>query len=858
MATLLYRLGKWCSIRHWVVIGIWLVTLALVSVGAVALRGPATTSLSIPDTPFSRVLGELQSKIPSAAGGSGIIVVHTESGTPFTAEQRTALAEVVARWATVPSVAEVRDPFVVQAKLANAQQELAVAERGIAENRAKLAQGEQQLAAADAQLTAAEQQLAAMRAQLDAAPVKDPAAVAQLEQVAGQLSTQRIALTLGKSDLERGKADLEEGVKKIAAGQRQAALTKDLRFVSDRGDVALVTLRFHTEAQSIPQPDRDALVSIGSTLADRGMGADYSNELIMNVNSVLSATESIGVVLAGVVLVVTLGSLIAAGLPVMMALVGVGVGLGGTFVITHWVEMHQITPMLGLMLGLAVGIDYSLFIVNRHRIQLVHDIPMHESIGRATGTSGNAVSFAGLTVLIALAALGLTGIPFLGVMGYVGAATVACAVLVAVTLTPAMLGLIGPRILTPKAWAAAGYDPTGRRTDTGPDDDHTPHGKVRWGRFVTGRPVLSLLFGLVVLAVLAIPSASLKLGLPDGGSEPADSTAYRAYTLIGDSFGKGANGAMLAVAHLPQRATEGDALAAELDVAERLARVDGIVAVAPIGMSADRSVAAFRMVPAYGPADERTVEIVHGLRNDADKILADTGSRVELTGLTVANIDISAKLGDALPRYLAVVVGLALIILLLVFRSVFVPLIAAVGFLLSLAASFGAVVAVYQWGWLSSVFGVTQPTPVLSFLPTILIGVLFGLAMDYQMFLVSGMREAHQHGEEAREAVFHGYRNGARVVTAAAVIMVCVFAGFIFAHLTMVRPIGFGLAIGVALDAFLVRMTIVPAVMRLVGERAWWLPRWLDRVLPEVDVEGVRLVEHLEAEAAAGAAARAG
>ncbi len=341
--------------------------------------------------------------------------------------------------------------------------------------------------------------------------------------------------------------------------------------------------------------------------------------------------------------------------------------------------------------------------------------------------------------------------------------------------------------------------------------------------------------------MIALPALDLRVGLPDGGSEPVDSTAYQAYDLAGEYFGEGTNGPLLVVAELPATETDAEVSELQLEIVDRLAAVENTATAVPAGLSEDQRTGIFQVIPTEGPASESTEELVRELRDSAPAIEADTGALISVTGQTAANIDVSEKLMEAMPLYLGIVVGLSLVLLLLVFRSILVPLIATAGFLLSLLASFGATVAIYQWGWFGDIFGVANPGPILSFLPIILIGVLFGLAMDYQMFLVSGMREAWVHGSSAKSAVRVGFSHGARVVTAAAIIMVAVFAGFVFSHLTMVRPIGFGLAFGVLVDAFVVRMTLVPAAMYLLGRHAWWLPKWLDRILPDVDVEGARL-----------------
>jgi RND superfamily putative drug exporter len=345
----------------------------------------------------------------------------------------------------------------------------------------------------------------------------------------------------------------------------------------------------------------------------------------------------------------------------------------------------------------------------------------------------------------------------------------------------------------------------------------------------------------VLLVILALPAGQLRLARPDGGSEPVDSQAFMAYDVTGRSFGDGMTGPIVVVGDFPAGLTAEEAQAKQFDVADILRGVDNVTAAVPLALSEDRRTAVFQVIPKEGPASASTVQVVSELRARNAEIRDATGVGIGLTGQTAGNVDVSTKLGAALPPYLAIVVGLSLILLLLVFRSIVVPLLATGGFLLSLAAAFGAVVAVYQWGWLGAVFGVENPGAVLSFLPIILIGVLFGLAMDYQVFITSGMRESFMHGESAKRAVRTGFSHASAVVTAAAIIMVSVFAGFIFSHLNMVRPLGFAMAFGVLVDAFVVRITIVPAVMYLLGSKAWWLPRWLDRILPDVDVEGEKL-----------------
>jgi len=419
-------------------------------------------------------------------------------------------------------------------------------------------------------------------------------------------------------------------------------------------------------------------------------------------------------------------------------------------------------------------------------------------------------------------------------MGTVGAVCVAVAVLVAVTLTPALLSLAGMRILSKKERA--------RLADEGPASVAEGSAAVRRaGRrstMSTPAAIASALAAVALLVLVALPVGSMRLGLPDGGSEPEGSDSQVAYELTAEKFGEGYNGPLVVTVDLPAGLDEDAAEDARLAVGEQLAGLEHAHAVVPAGFNEDRTVTMFQVLPEEGPNAVSTEELVRDLRATEP---AGEASNLGVAGMTSGFIDVSEKLSDALPLYLGVVVGLSLLIMVLVFRSILVPLIATGGFVLSMFAAMGGVVAIYQWGWLGSVFGVHNPGPVLSFLPTIMIGVLFGLAMDYQLFIASGMREAYAHGLPARQAVLTGLRSGRAVVIAAAIIMISVFGGFIFAHDAMIRPMGFGLAFGVLLDAFVVRLLLMPALMHLLGEKAWWLPRWLDRIMPDVDVEGAQL-----------------
>jgi len=432
-------------------------------------------------------------------------------------------------------------------------------------------------------------------------------------------------------------------------------------------------------------------------------------------------------------------------------------------------------------------------------------------------------------VVIALAALAVVGIPFLTLMGLAAAATVAVSVLLAVTMVPALMGFAGAR-LTPRGAAAVRAERSARA------ENH-------WGTLVTRHPLLTLLSATAVLVAVAVPALSLQLGLPDAGQQPAGSADRQAYDLLARGFGPGFNGPLVVLVD----GANGDLSAAVTAVGAQVGQLPDVAYVAkPIPDAAgDGSLVV--VIPASGPNTQATVDLVHAIRHLRPGIEQQTGTQVWVTGAAAANIDITTKLGAALPVFLLIVIGLAYLLLMIAFRSLLVPLTAAAGFLLSVAAAFGATVAVYQWGWLARLFNVHQPAPLLSFMPVVLVGVTFGLAMDYQVFLVSRMREDYVHGADARDAVRIGFAHGARVVLAAAVIMISVFASFVFGGNSMIGPIAFGLAVGIIMDALVVRMTAIPAIMALLGPAAWWLPRWLDRILPNVDIEGVGLVAHLRA-----------
>ncbi|MDX6739144.1 MMPL family transporter [Actinocorallia sp. A-T 12471] len=590
--------------------------------------------------------------------------------------------------------------------------------------------------------------------------------------------------------------------------------------VSQDGRYALINVQFETTAQEVTAAQREAFTAVGE--AAEGLRVEYGGEVMGSEMAEMGSTEIIGVAVAAVVLLVTFGSLVAAGMTLANALVGVAAGMAGLFALSGLVELNSTVPVLALMLGLAVGIDYSLFITSRYRQYLAEGVEPREAAGRATGTAGSAVVFAGVTVVIALAGLSVVGIPFLTAMGLAAAGTVALAVVVALTLLPAVLGFAGPRVLH-------------RRDRKGSAKEPKEGFGFRWGRLVTRFRVPVLLVGVLALGGLAVPVMDMRLALPDASTAAEGTHARDAYDLTSEGFGPGFNGRLVAVLTADDKA----AAASAAEEATRLIQgVDGVLAVAPAQFNADGTAALLAVIPKAGPTDATTEDAVHAIRA---KVADITGADVALTGVTAIGIDVSQKLSDALPVYLLLVVGLSLLLLMLVFRSILVPLKATLGFLLTVGSTFGITVAVFQQGHLASLIGVDTPGPLVSFLPILLIGILFGLAMDYEVFLVSRMREDYVHGDTPRQATVNGLGHNARVVTAAALIMMSVFGGFVLIPDPIIKSIGFALAVGVFIDAFVVRMTLVPAVMSLLGKAAWWLPKAVDKALPDLDVEGARL-----------------
>jgi len=766
MSRLLQRLGLSSFRRPWPVIGIWLAALAVIGT-MIGINGiQLTTTMTIDGTPSQEVLDQLAEEIPDATGGQGSLVITTDNGEDL-ADHTDGILEVLdhvyGRAHVVGTLEDAQAPYLEQ-------------------------------------MDAVQQQ---------AAQLPEDQRAAFLEQVQQQAAAQFQQLMD-----DYGFAPL------VADGMPVPSV-----LMSEDGKTALFQFQLDEQVQSLPVADIDALIEAAQ---DAGEAVDLRvlpGESLSAPAIELGAGEIIGLVVALIVLVLALGSLLGGMVPLATGIVAVGVGVGTAFAANGSEPIMAYTPVLALMVGLAVGMDYALFIVNRQR-QLIRteQLTAREAAGRAVGTAGSAVVFAGLTVIIALVGLSAVGISMLTSMALVAALTVAFAVLAGITLVPALLGLIGERILSPRARA---------KSDRG--DNHHPVAQA-WGGFVDRRRRW-VLIGLVAVTVLAaLPAMNMTLGMPNGGTQATGSEARVSYDTIAESFGDGFNGPLVAVADDTTAIDD----AAATEISDTIAAVDGVRFVQAIGTSDDGKTIAFMVIPETGPGDDATAELVGELR----ALSVDTADgKLGVTGQTAVMIDMADTLGGVFPYYIAIIIVLSMIILLLVFRSILVPLLATAGFLLTILATLGLTTLVFQEGWLGWLFGVEPNTPIVPMIPIMATGILYGLAMDYQVFLASTMRDRYLRGEEPRKAIVHGFSLTSRVVVAAAIIMTSVFAGFIFSGDPTVGQIGFTLAAGILIDAFIVRMAIIPAAFSILGRATWWLPRWLDRMLPDLDVEGHKLEE---------------
>ncbi|MFP3674714.1 MMPL family transporter [Bacillus sp. SIMBA_031] len=619
------------------------------------------------------------------------------------------------------------------------------------------------------------------------------------------------------------KQAIEDTLKKIKTDHSVASIASPFETgtISKDGSVAYADITYTKAADDITAASVSHMKHSLSAAGDKGLQTELSGDVPGAGVEVGGVSEIVGVLLAFVVLAITFGSLVIAGLPIVTALIGLGVSVALTLIGTQFFTIASVSLSLSGMIGLAVGIDYALFIFTKHRQFLGEGVQKNESIAKAAGTAGSAVVFAGLTVIVALCGLTVVGIPFMSAMGLTAALSVLMAVLASVTLVPAVLSIAGKRMI-----------PTSNKKK-----EKKSAGTNAWGRFVTKKPILLSIFSIILLAVISLPAMHLELGLPDAGMKAKNSPDRRAYDLLSKGFGEGFNGKLTIVADA--KGVKGNKSEAFQDAVNEMKDLHNVASVTPAMPNEKGDYAIITAVPETGPNDTATKELVQDIRKLSDK----NGIRLLVTGSTAVNIDISDRLNDAIPEFAILIVGFAFVLLTVVFRSLLVPLAAVLGFLLTMTATLGLSVFVLQDGHFTGLLSIPEKGPILAFLPILAIGILFGLAMDYQVFLVSRMREEYVKIKNPVQAIHAGLKHSGPVVTAAGLIMIFVFAGFVFAGDSMIKSMGLAMTFGVLFDAFIVRMTIIPSVMKLMGHAAWYLPKWLDKIIPNVDIEGHKLTQ---------------
>ena len=635
------------------------------------------------------------------------------------------------------------------------------------------------------------------------------------------------------------QAAIEAAVKKLTAIKGQVIGATDpyqIKAISPDKHVALGSVAYNVTAPEVTTATLDAVQAAVSQAQAAGVQVEFGGGVYPRDTAGVNS-EAIGILVALIVLLITFGSMVAAGLPIVTAIVGVVTTTFAVTALAAVVDIASSATTVASLLGLSCGIDYALFILSRHRGYLLDGLEPEEATGRSAGTAGSSVVFAGLSVIIALCGLSVVGIPFLTTMGLAAAFTVLVALLISMTLLPAVFGFLGFR--------AGRFTriPVLRRAKVSANvavQDPEKLAGTRWANWVVKRRVPVTIIGIIVLGVLCIPIAGMKLGLPSAGSNSPTDTSRRAYDLTTAHFGPGYNGTLTVVAENVTTA------APAAQIAAAMGKLPGVASSSVSVVT--NGIALISVVPTTGPNDSATADLVNRIRDDRSTLEGTTGATLLVGGLVATNIDVSAKLLDALPIFVITIVILAFLLLTFAFRTILVPIKSIIGFLLSAGAALGAQVAIFQWGWGAKLIGV-QPSETLSFLPVILIAIMFGLSSDYEVFVVSRIKEQFTKTGDARRSVITGTGQSARVVTAAALIMVSIFVSVLLAPEPITKAIGFSFALGVFIDAFIVRLTLVPAVMAIVGSRIWYHPRWYARFVPDPDIEGEKLDEKLREQA---------
>jgi RND superfamily putative drug exporter len=612
-----------------------------------------------------------------------------------------------------------------------------------------------------------------------------------------------------------------------------AADPNDTGAISPDRTIGMAYVQYEVQASELPEGAFEALEETAEIAREAGLQVEFGGELVRFVERPETGTaEMIGIAAAVVILLMAFGSVIAGGMPIGLALFGLATGFSLVTIVAAFMDIAEVAPILASMIGLGVGIDYALFVVTRHRQHLAEGMTVEESAARANATAGQAVVFAGGTVVVAICGLALVGIPFIATMGYAAAIVVGVMVLASVTLLPALLGFAGMKLATSSLpWAKKREAREAREREAGVESSG---GWQRWGNHVARHPWVYVIVSTAVLLLLAVPLLSMRLGQTDAGNNAADTTSRKAYDLIADGFGPGMNGPLvLSVGLSGDDRRDG----AALDTLVEELRADGDVLFANDAIVNPAGDAAMiTVIPRSAPQAEATTELVHRIRSEI--VPQAEGVETYVGGMTATFIDVSDRVAERMPWFIGAIVGMSFLLLVLVFRSILVPLKAAVMNVLAIGAAYGVVVAVFQWGWAKDLIGLESTVPIVSFVPMFMFAILFGLSMDYEVFLLSRVREEYLHTGDNTRSVTTGIASTARVIASAALIMISVFFGFVLGTDPIIKMMGVGLAVAVFLDATIVRLVLVPASMRLMGHANWWLPKWLDRILPNLDIEG--------------------
>jgi RND superfamily putative drug exporter len=601
--------------------------------------------------------------------------------------------------------------------------------------------------------------------------------------------------------------------------------------ISKDGTIAVANVAFDAKPLDMgKQPYNDLKASV-SPATKAGVQVDFGGEVAQfGEQSTSAGSEGLGILAAMIILIIAFGSVIAMGLSIGTALFGLATGISGVTLVSAFVTIPTVAETIAVMVGLGVGIDYALFIVTRHRAGLGRGLTVADAAGRAIATAGQAVLIAGVTVVIAICGLAVAGIPLVTWMGFGAAMVVAVTVAAALTLLPALIGFAGHNV---DRFGIPGFK---ARVEMGArDEDGRYHGWARMSHHVSRHALAYLVASLALVLTLAVPMLSLRLGQPDAGNDPTSSTLRRSYDLLAKGFGPGTNGPLILSVDL--RGATGAAVLPTISKA--VAADPDVVSVAPAVLSPSRETAVVQVIPGSSPQAAQTTALIKRLRNDVlPPAVGSSGARVYVGGPTATFIDMSDRIASRLPLFIGAVILLSFLLLLMVFRSLVVPLKAAIMNVLSIGAAYGVIVAIFQWGWGASLFGVHESLPISSFVPMLMFAILFGLSMDYEVFLLSRVREEYLLSHDNTESVATGIATTGRVITSAALIMISVFLSFVLGDNPTVKMIGIGLATAVFVDATIIRMVLVPATMKLLGDANWWLPKWLDRILPNLDIEG--------------------